>query len=167
MIIELIPFDTKYAQSIAKYANNKRIADNLRNAFPYPYSLDDAKKWIETTINAGEEKQIVRIITVDGEAVGAVGVHGMSDVYCKSAEIGYWLAEPFWGRGIMTECIKEICALAFEKFDIVRIFAEIFAFNAGSEKVLQKAGFKFEGIKKKSVFKNGKIHDSKVYASVK
>ena len=99
--------------------------------------------------------------------VGSVGIFVQGDVARKSAELGYWLGEPFWGKGVMSAAVRQICAEAFEKFDIVRIYAEPFAHNAASRKVLQKAGFTLEGIMKDSVCKNGEIFDSCMYALLK
>jgi ribosomal-protein-alanine N-acetyltransferase len=96
--------------------------------------------------------------------VGSIGVFVKDDVYRKSAEIGYWLGEPYWGRGIMTDAIRQMCRMAFERFDIVRIFAEPFAYNAGSMRALEKAGFTLEGVHRMSVFKNGQFYDSCTYA---
>lgn len=152
------------AGAVAKYANNKKIADNLRDAFPYPYTLEDAKRYVEACAENNETGQCCRAIVVDDEAVGSIGVFLKDDVYRKSAEIGYWLAEPFWGRGIITEAIRQICSYAFSHYDIARIFAEPFAINQGSRRALEKAGFKLEGILESSVYKNGQIMDSCVYA---
>ena len=88
------------------------------------------------------------------------------DVYSKSAEIGYWLAEEYWGKGIMSIAVEKICKLAFERYDIVRIYASAFRYNQGSQRVLEKAGFKLEGILEKSVYKNGKMYDSCMYALI-
>ncbi len=167
MIFELKDWHIDYAQSIAKYANNKKIADNLRNAFPYPYSLENAKAYISDCIEGDNSNRIVKAIVIDGEAVGSIGVFIKDDVYEKSAEIGYWLAEEFWGKGIISSAVIQVCEIAFKTFDIVRIFAEIFAYNIGSQKVLEKSGFALEGIKAKSVYKNGKIFDSCIYALIK
>lgn len=154
-------------ESVAKHANNKKIADNLRNVFPYPYTLKDAEGYIKFCINGDESKQCCRAITVNGEAVGSIGVFIKDDVYCKSAEVGYWLGEEFWGKGIMSQAIKEISEFAFENYDIVRIYAEPFARNVGSRRALEKAGFKLEGVLEKSVYKNGEIGDSCIYALIK
>lgn len=167
MRVELKKLEEKYAESIVKYANNKKIADNLRNAFPHPYTLEEAYKFIETCKNNGEKKDIVRAVVLDGEFAGTVGVFIKDDVYSLSAEIGYWLAEPFWGKGIMTKCVKDLCDYVFKNYNIIRIFTEIFAFNTGSKRVLEKAGFQFEGTKKKAIFKNNKIYDSLAYALIK
>lgn len=154
------------AESVAKIANNKKIAANLRNAFPYPYTLEDAKAYIEICLNTDESKNLFYAIEIDGKAVGSIGVFVKDDVYCKSAEIGYWLGEDYWGKGIMSEAIRRTCQDAFKIFDIVRIFADPYAYNMGSRGALEKAGFKLEGVLEKSVYKNGTYFDSCVYALI-
>lgn len=152
------------AESVAKYANNPKIAQNLRNFFPNPYTLRDAEKYIESCIHANKKEQVMQAIVVHDEVIGSIGVFIKEDVYGKSAEIGYWLGEPFWGQGIMTGAIDQICHFVFNYYDIVRIFAEVFEYNTGSRKALEKAGFQLEGILKKSICKNGRIFDSYLYA---
>ena len=154
------------AQGLVKYANNQKIADNLRDGFPHPYTLEDAAGYIQN-LGADSDARICLAIDIGGEAVGSIGVFLKENVYRKSAEIGYWLGEPFWGQGIITEAIRQICGIAFQKFDIVRIFAEPYAYNTGSRRALEKAGFVLEGILKNSVCKNGEIFDSCIYALVK
>lgn len=154
-------------ESIANNANNIKIAKNLRNVFPNPYTKSDAEFFVNMCINADKSKELCLAIDVDGKAVGSISISLQDDVCCKSAELGYWLGEDCWNKGIMTEAVKQICKTAFEKFDIVRIFAEPFSHNIGSKRVLEKAGFKLEGIKKKSIFKNGQIYDSCMYALTK
>lgn len=149
---------------VAFYANNEKIAANLRNVFPYPYTEQDAEAYVVSCVESSEERQLCRAIEVEGKAVGSVGVFCGTDVYEKSAELGYWLAEEFWGKGIMTQVVKQICRKAFEKFDIVRIYAEPFANNAGSKRVLEKAGFQLEGIMKNGVCKKGSVQDYCMYA---
>lgn len=166
MDFKLRSWQMEDAYSIAKYANNKKIADNLRNAYPFPYAMEDALVFI-SGFREEDPSYICRAIEINGEAAGSIGVFQKDDVYEKSAEIGYWLAEPYWGRGIMTEAIRRMAALAFEKMDIVRIFAEPYAYNTGSRRALEKAGFTLEGVLKKSIYKNGKIHDSCIYALLK
>lgn len=155
------------APSAAQYANNKAIADNLRNGFPFPYTEEDARAYIAHCMGADPKKELARAICVDDKAVGSIGMFLKDDIYEKSAEIGYWLGQPFWGRGIMTRAIRQVCSEAFAAFDIVRIFAEPFAPNAGSRRALEKAGFTLEGILKDSVYKNGRILDSCMYALLK
>ncbi len=161
----LRPWRIEDAETLASYANNSKIAANLRDAFPHPYTVSDAAGYINFCL--GMKDELCFAIEVDGKAVGSIGVFLKEDVYRKSAELGYWLAEPFWGKGIMSEAVSRICEHAFSKYDIVRIFAEPFARNLGSRRVLEKAGFELEGILKKSVFKNGVIEDSCMYAKLR
>lgn len=156
-------WDENDVACVQKYANNEKIAANLRNAFPYPYTMDDAKEYILACIKNDGQRQVTRAITVDGKAVGSIGAFFGTDVYEKSAEIGYWLAEPFWGQGIVCEAVKKLCRYVFAKYQIERIFAEPFAGNAASRRVLEKAGFTLEGVMKNSVFKNGVLMDSCMY----
>lgn len=156
-----------YAPHVAEYADNPKIACNLRDGFPSPYTLRDAEDFIRAFMAAEERLQCVRAIAAGGKAIGSIGVFLKDDVYRKSAEIGYWLGEPFWGKGIMSSAIRQISDYAFEQYDIVRIFAEPFADNAGSRKALEKAGFQLEGILQKSVYKNGVFHDSCMYARIR
>lgn len=151
-------------ESVAHYANNEKIACKLRDAFPHPYTLENAKAYVESCVNNSEARQLCRAIAVNGSAVGSIGIFLGGDVYQKSAELGYWLAEEYWGKGIMSKAVKQICAEAFEKYDIVRIYAEPFAHNAGSRKVLENAGFTLEGIMKNGVYKNEHIYDYCIYA---
>lgn len=152
---------------VARYANNEHIACNLRNAFPYPYTMQDAKNYVERCASNDEAKQLCRAIVVDEIAVGSIGLFIGSDIYCRSAELGYWLAEEFWNKGIMSAAVKQICKEAFGKFDIVRIYAEPFAHNYGSRKVLENAGFSLEGVMRKGAFKNNKVFDYCLYALLK
>lgn len=155
---------TEDAKSLAQAANNPNIAKNLRNAFPNPYTLEDAIWFINDSIINAERKQINYAIVVDGQAVGGIGIFVKDDVYEKSAELGYWLAEDFWRKGIMSRAVQTICKEAFGIFDIVRIFAEPFADNEGSRGVLEKAGFTYEGTMRNGVFKNGEIHSYCMYS---
>ena len=153
------------ADDIAHFADNPRIAEWLRDAFPSPYTARDAREYMQGCISAGERDRFCRAITVDGRAVGSIGVFLGGDVYFKSAELGYWLAEPFWGRGIMTRAVREVCREAFGLFpQLERIYAEPFAGNIGSRRVLERAGFTLEGVLRKSVCKRGVLQDSCMYA---
>lgn len=152
------------AISVARCADNEKIARNLRDVFPCPYTLQDASDYINSCIAADENRQLCRAIAVNGEAAGSIGLFLGGDVYRKSAELGYWLAEDYWGRGVMTAAVKQLCAEAFSRWDIARIYAEPFARNTGSRRVLEKAGFTLEGIMKKGVYKNGALEDYCMYA---
>ena len=167
MDFTLRPFRTEDASAIVPYADDPLVARNLRDVFPSPYALADAEGFVRSCIEQEGQGQLCRCLVVDGEAAGSIGLFLGNDVYRKSAELGYWLGRPFWRRGIMTAAVKEMCALGFETWDIVRIYAEPYAQNAGSRGVLEKAGFTLEGIKRKSVFKNGDLLDSCVYARLR
>lgn len=151
------------AADVAKYANNERIAQYLRDIFPHPYTLEDAQTFIETCL-AENECCLFQAVEVDGRAVGSIALSRGSDVYRKNAELGYWLAEEYWGQGIMTEAVRQICWEGFQVWDIQRIYAEPFAHNAGSRRVLEKAGFVLEGLQRQSVFKRGVVCDGCMYA---
>lgn len=146
------------ANDLAAAANNAQIAANLRNSFPHPYSRKDAEQYISICLANGEQQQLARAIVVDGKASGGITIDVQSDVYEKSAELGYWLAESCWGQGIMTQAVRQICREAFERFEIVRIFAEPFSYNMGSRRVLEKAGFTYEGTMRNGVFKNNTVY---------
>jgi len=167
MDFELRELQSSDAISIAKYANNNNIANNLRNIFPHPYTVEDARSFINESRNNEEKNQYIRAIVVNQEAAGVIGCFIKDDVHCKCCEIGYWLGEEFWGKGIMTEAVKRMCQEIFQSFDVVRIFAEIFSYNAGSIKVLEKAGFQLEGKLKNSIYKNGIVSDSFIYAFIR
>lgn len=164
MNVELRKWNAGDAGDIVRYANNHNIACNLRDAFPHPYTLRDAEEYIKGCIAADESRILCRAVAADGRAVGSIGVFLGIDVYRKTAELGYWLAEEYWNRGIMTSAVKRICREAFDKFDIIRIYAEPFAYNTGSRKVLENAGFTLEGVMKNGVVKNGRIYDFCMYA---
>lgn len=150
---------------MAAYANNFNIFINLRDYFPHPYSLDDAIKFLN--MNREIEPPQNFCIEYNRECVGAIGFLPLHDVYRKSAEMGYWLGEPFWGKGIVTEAVKAISSWVFNNSDIVRLQAGIFEWNKGSMRVLEKAGYKFEGIFEKSIFKNNHQINEHRYALLK
>ena len=161
------PWRREDAADIAPLANNRAVADNLRDIFPYPYTLQNAQDFVAMCMQADETACLFRTIEVDGHAVGSITVSLGTDVYRKSAELGYWLGEPYWRKGIMSRAVRQICRQAFETFDIVRIYAEPYAYNKGSRGVLEKAGFRLEGVMRDSVYKNGKVIDSCLYALLK
>lgn len=152
------------AQSICLAANNPDVAKYLRNTFPSPYTMDDAVWYVNDCIEKEGQKQITRAVEVDGKAVGSIGVFVKDDVLEKSAELGYWLAQEYWGKGITSSATRLICKEAFDRFDIVRIYAEPFECNTGSRRVLEKAGFTYEGTMRNGVYKNGEILSYCVYS---
>jgi RimJ/RimL family protein N-acetyltransferase len=162
MECKLRPFTLADLESLVKYANNPKIAANLTNQFPHPYTLENGKTFIEMTLS--HQPLRIHAISLDGEACGAIGIHPQTDVYCKNAELGYWLAEPFWGQGIITRAIEQIIPYAFSTFNITRIYARPFSTNMASQRVLEKAGFKKEAVLKNAFFKNGEYLDEMIYS---
>ena len=160
----LRPWQRTDAEAVAAAADNPNIAANLRNVFPSPYTLADAEWYVGDCIAQDGEHQLTRAVMIEGKAVGSIGVFVKDDVYEKSAELGYWLAEAHWGQGVMTEAVRQICRDAFGRFDILRIFAEPFADNQGSRRVLEKAGFTCEGTMRSGIYKNGRVHSYCMYA---
>lgn len=147
---------------MAHLANNKKIWDNVRDGFGHPYTEKNAEEFIQRQANSDTEK--VFAIDFNGELCGLCGLILQKDVYRKSAEIGYWIGEPFWGQGIATQAIGFLVSHAFEEMDLVRLYAGVFEYNVGSIRVLEKNGFFKEGISKKAVFKNGAFWDEHRYA---
>jgi RimJ/RimL family protein N-acetyltransferase len=154
------------APSIVRHADNPRIACYLRDGFPSPYTLADANRFVTMATEPGE-KNLFLAIVVDAEACGGIGIHPLEDVYRRTAEIGYWLAEPFWGQGIVTGAVRAIIPVAFDRYDIVRLQAGIFANNPASMRVLEKCGFVREAGHKNAITKNGTTMDEVMYAIVR
>lgn len=155
------------AENLALVINNKKIQDNLRDGLPYPYTVEDAKEYIASMLSADKEETYTFAITVDDKAIGSIGVFRCNNIHFRSAEMGYYIAESYWGKGIGTSAVKQTCKYIFEHTDIIRIFAEPFAYNTASCHILEKAGFQCEGILRKNAVKNGVILDMKMYALIK
>ncbi|MGM9600536.1 MAG: GNAT family N-acetyltransferase [Faecousia sp.] len=152
------------AKNLAQALNNERIMNNLRDGLPFPYTEQDAADYIAAMLAADENDTFAYAITVDGRAIGSIGAFRQGNIHRQTAEMGYYLAEEYWGRGIMTEAIWQLCGIIFETSDILRIYAEPFAYNTGSRRALEKAGFTFEGIMKNNAVKNGKVLDMALYS---
>ena len=155
-------FELTDKESIVKYANNYKVAKNLRDRFPFPYKESDAEEWLMFACNQNPELSFA--IANSKELIGGIGLDPQDDVNKYSVEIGYWLAEPFWGKGIATAVLKEMTQYTFKNFKYNRIFASVFDGNKASERVLQKAGYKKEANLRKSVYKKGKFLDQYVYS---
>jgi RimJ/RimL family protein N-acetyltransferase len=152
------------AASLARHANNQKVASQLRDRFPHPYTIADARQFIQSV--AGARPTMLFAMIVDGEAVGGIGFFPGADVERFSAEIGYWLAEPYWGRGITVDAIRLLSAYAFETCNMLRLFALPFADNARSIRVLEKAGYTREALLRSSSVKYGKVRDQCLYALI-
>lgn len=163
-VVTLRNFKPEDKFRMAELADNEKIAINLRDAFPHPYGLSDAEEFISMCI--GQVPTEVFAIEYNGEYVGNIGLHKQSDVYSKSAELGYFIGEPYWNRGITTRAVKLICDYGFRELDIVRIYSGVFEYNLPSQRVLEKCGFVKEAVLKSAVFKNGLIYDEIRYALI-
>ncbi len=153
------------ATSLAKHANNRRVWLGLRDLFPHPYTIDDVTEFLRRATT--EQPATNFCIDIDGSAVGGIGIRIGQDVHRHVAELGFWLGEDFWGHGIMTEVVPAFTDYCFEKFPLYRIYAEPYANNPASARVLEKSGFVLEGRLKNNAFKDGKLLDSLLYAKIK
>ncbi|MBL7883626.1 MAG: GNAT family N-acetyltransferase [Bacteroidia bacterium] len=162
MQFTLRPFKNTDIKNLAKHANNKNISKNLTDKFPHPYTEEHAKNFIQmATANTPAN---IMAICIDDELVGGIGIHPQTDIQCKNAELGYWLAEDYWGNQIISKAIKMMVNYGFENFEINRIFARPFGSNIASQKVLEKNGFIQEARFEKTLFKNGEYQDELIYA---
>lgn len=155
------------ASELAKAINSKAVQDNLRDGLPFPYTKSDAEQYINEMLNADENTTFPFAITVNNTVVGSISALRQSNIHFLTAEIGYYIAESFWGKGIGTDAIRQICDYIFQSTDIIRIFAEPFAHNAASCRILEKNGFKCEGTLRSNAVKNGQILDMKMYSLIK
>ena len=161
----LRPWKPGDEESLVRHANSRVIWRNLRDAFPHPYTLANAQHWIRSANPVTPVTNFA--IVVDGSAVGGIGLVLKDDVFRRSAEIGYWLGEEYWGRGIVTEAVHAVTDYAFATFDLCRVYAGVFEWNHASMRVLEKAGYEYECRMRKSVVKDGEIIDELIYAIVR
>ena len=158
-------FTADDADAIVKYANNRHVSINLRDSFPYPYTIADAKKWLKAVKK--HQPETGWAIASSRELVGGIGIHIQPDVYRHTAELGYWLGEQFWGRRVATAAVRAVTEYAFTNFDLVRLFAGVFEWNPASARVLEKARFTLETRMRKSVLKDGKDIDQMMYVMLR
>ena len=155
------------AQQLSEMLNNQKILANLRDGLSFPYTIDDAKEYIKAMLDADQDQTFAYAITDEKRVIGSIGVFRKDNIHFQTAELGYYIAEPDWGQGHGTRAVKQIGELIFETTDIIRIFAEPFARNLGSCRILEKAGFQLEGILRKNALKIGRTEDMKLYALVR
>ena len=153
------------ARALVKYANNYNVSKWLKNTFPHPYTEDDAIVWLANCAAQNPEANFA--LVNNEELIGGIGLKLSDDVFLHNAEIGYWLGEPFWGKNIVTEAVKEMTKYAFNNFDINRLFAGVFEGNSASVRVLQKCRYKLDGIMQKAVYKEDKFLDQYIFALLK
>ena len=162
---EIRPWRGQDTEALVKYANNRNIWLNLRDGFPHPYTHESARAFL--AVVGRQNPMTVFALATPHEAIGSIGLGLNKDVHRLTAEMGYWLAEPFWGKGIMTETVAKFAAYAFEQFGLVRIYAEPYAYNPASCRVLENAGFSLEGRMRCNVIKDGQIVDQDLYAKIR
>lgn len=167
MVCKIRKWKMEDAADLAAVISSKKVQDNLRDGLPYPYTEQDGREYISAMLSADENETFAFAVTADGRVVGSIGVFRQGNVHRRTAELGYYIAESYWGRGIMTEAVKQICRYVFENSDIIRIYAEPFAYNEASCRVLEKAGFQYEGTLRSNAVKNGKVIDMKMYSCLK
>lgn len=155
------PFRHGDEEALAESANDRGIWRNVRDRFPHPYTVGDAAWWIA---NAGPTNFAIEI---DGRASGSIGYDRDEDVFCRAAEVGYWLGRAHWGRGIATAALEVLGDHVFATTDIVRLYAGVFAWNPASARVLEKAGYVLEGRLRSAVWKDGELVDELLYARVR
>ncbi len=152
-------------ESIVRHASNRNVWINLRDRFPHPYTLGDAERWLWIVARMRPETHFA--IAVAGSAVGGIGITLLDDVHRRSGEMGYWLGEEFWGRGIATAAVRAVTGYAFSTYDLCRIHAAVFEWNPASMRVLEKAGYVLEGRLRQSVTKDGRTIDQFMYAIIR
>ncbi|WP_373492842.1 GNAT family N-acetyltransferase [Aquiflexum sp.] len=162
MEINLRPWAIEDLGNLVKYANNRNIARNMTDKFPFPYTETNGKAFIELVTK--DDPIHIFAIEYNGQAIGGIGIHPQDNIHKRNAELGYWLGEPFWGQGIVSIAIQQILNFAFETYDIDRVFARPFGTNTASQKVLEKNGFLLEGKFEKVLIKDGDLLDELIYA---
>jgi [ribosomal protein S5]-alanine N-acetyltransferase len=163
--LEIRAFKDSDSKRLAELCNNKKIWDNVRDYLPFPYTDKNAEEFIKHC--QGENPQETFAIDYKGEIVGCIGLVKQTDVYKLTAEIGYWIGEPYWGLGITTNAVRLVTDYGLNQLELVRIYTGVFDFNKASQRVLEKAGFKLECVFEKSVYKNEKICDEYRYCLIK
>lgn len=167
MICRIRKWELSDAKDLAAALSNKKVQDNLRDGLPYPYTEQDGEDYISAMLSADENDIFAFAVTADGKVVGSIGAFRGVNVHSKTAELGYYIGEEYWGKGTMTEAVKQICEYVFSRTDIIRIYAEPFAYNIGSCRVLEKAGFSYEGTLRRNAVKNGRALDMKMYSRLR
>ncbi len=165
MAVTIRPWAWNDLPNLVLYANNINIWNNLRNYFPHPYTEEVATAWLTSVVDTQPLTNMA--IDYNGAAVGGIGIAINPDVYIKSAEISYWIGEPYWGIGIGTEAVRQMTEYTFYYFDIVRLYGEVFESNKASMAVLEKNGYYLEGVRRKAVFKNNVLMDDYIWVKLR
>lgn len=160
--VSLRRLDAADNRTIALLANNRKVWDNITDVMPHPYTVRDANTFISMALNSDTE--IIFAIEFKGQLAGVIGLHRQKDVFRLTSEIGYWLGEPYWNKGIATRAVKLATHHGIASLGLVRIYANVYDFNKASQRVLEKAGYKFECVARKAIIKNGVILDDYRYS---
>ena len=161
--LQIRPWRVGDEEALAQIANNRKIWRNLTDQFPHPYTLEDAKEWIASASEPSDHAHHEAVLVGD-ELVGGVGFRRLPDLSTRTAEIGYWIGEPFWGRGYATEALRISTETAWREFDFVRLQAHVLGWNAASFRVLEKAGYTHEATLRRNGYKDGEVCDLIIYA---
>ena len=167
MINKIRKWELSDAADLAAALSNKKVQDNLRDGLPYPYTEQDGRDYILAMLSVNEDETFAFAITIDKKVIGSIGIFRQGNIHRRTAELGYYIAEEYWGKGVMTEAVRQACAYVFDKSDIIRIYAEPFTHNIASCRVLEKAGFQYEGTLRSNAVKNGKVIDMNIYSLLK
>lgn len=162
----LRPWQAADDDALARHANDAGIARYLRDVFPHPYGLADARQYLSLVTNL-TSSELTLAFEVDGEAAGSISLLFQAAENRRSAEVGYWLGRQFWGRGIATAAVQALSAYGFAHFDLVRLYATVYAPNLASARVLQKASYELEGQLRQAITKNNQTFDALLFARVK
>lgn len=152
---------------LAAALSNRKIQANLRDGLPYPYTERDAADYISAMLASDENETFAFAVMYDGKVIGSIGAFRQGNIHRQTAELGYYIAEEYWGKGVATEAVKQTCKYVFDHSDIIRIFAEPFAYNTASCRVLEKSGFQYEGTLRSNAVKDGKVIDMRMYSLLK
>ena len=166
MKCKLRPWRLSDAKDLTAAINNPKVQNNLRDGIPYPYTEKDAENFIGLMLRADPDRMFAFAITVEDQAVGSIAVERGQNIHRRTGELGYYVAEPYWNQGIGASAVGQIVEYVFANSDIVRIYAEPFAYNTGSCRILEKNGFQLEGVMRKNAVKNGEFLDMKLYSIV-
>ncbi len=161
----LRPFRAADLEELVALANNEKVSAMLRDRFPFPYTRADGEAFLADTLAPRGDWRLA--IEVDGRLAGSIGFRRGEDVHRHSAEVGYWLGEPYWGRGILADALCVATPAAMQAFALYRVHAGVYSGNPASRRVLEKAGYAFEGTHAAAVFKRGRLYDIHVYARVR
>ena len=167
MLCRIRKWQLSDAADLAVILSNKNIQNNLRDGLPYPYTEQDGAEYISSMLCANQNTVFAFAVTLNDRVIGSIGAFRQANIHRRTAELGYYLAEEYWGRGLMTQAVKQVCRYVFQSSDILRIYAEPFARNIASCRVLEKAGFQYEGTLRSNAVKNDHILDMKLYSLLK